>query len=693
MLCTTSIYSYILFAANIEDFKSIAKKIITEKFADKIIKLSSDSHFETDPAGENNHENKFDNRKKDIPKNARSGKSQNFGTKIDFEELVNKVRERLETEYRNKYRNSIGNKTQSNVQHSTLNSEHETSFNNKHNITIRHSVENLEETQDYKEHKNVKPIKVYTEPDPNTYDETVTDADTIVYETEITYPTKRIEINVAGNYNNNYNNTTVEKESIYVKNDDDEDTPYKKIQIAKIDSYEDYVTPEKEQNIFASDEGIAQEDNIKNERINYESTGKSKYVKYTEGTTRRFHHIPQSKTTRKTRFKTVSPDRFNDFGRNHKSQVFETTKWHDFVQKKSTKKSIFKNTVPINYERYNTLEFKTTKKMIDIIQNQDTESGRFKMKHNNDKRGHRDYSTDRGENNFDRHQEYRTTDGLPYSDTIKSKIKITYNENIHSEMDRDPLSAMDPPDYNEAGTNEIKAKTDTLWFDDSEPIPKDTKILSEERHRSGTGVPTRLTYKMVSPNYYASLPTIAERYDFNEPLPERDRDREHVKYIGCILLLIATSVVAHPLTDSIESMELDTDISLENNLPVVSYAQNFKNTMAAYVKKQYQNLTDEQMDSIRKILEKFLHNFASDIRDIIVNGFYETEGELDDGIPDSTFDEIRNSIRNEMRSISDLTADHIIYRLRKNLSETLSLCRKCCTSEMSSCITMKCAVE
>ncbi|CAK1553266.1 unnamed protein product [Leptosia nina] len=73
-------------------------------------------------------------------------------------------------------------------------------------------------------------------------------------------------------------------------------------------------------------------------------------------------------------------------------------------------------------------------------------------------------------------------------------------------------------------SDEIKARTERILYDD------DTKILSNEK--PGTGIPTRETYKMVTPNYYASLPTVAEKYDFNEPLPERDRERERVKYIG-----------------------------------------------------------------------------------------------------------------------------------------------------------------
>ncbi|CAH2065103.1 unnamed protein product, partial [Iphiclides podalirius] len=50
-------------------------------------------------------------------------------------------------------------------------------------------------------------------------------------------------------------------------------------------------------------------------------------------------------------------------------------------------------------------------------------------------------------------------------------------------------------------------------------------VESEERPAptQKTVRPTRPRFSMSSPNYYASLPTVAERYNFDEPLPESDR--------------------------------------------------------------------------------------------------------------------------------------------------------------------------
>ncbi|XP_047543094.1 myb-like protein X [Vanessa atalanta] len=85
-------------------------------------------------------------------------------------------------------------------------------------------------------------------------------------------------------------------------------------------------------------------------------------------------------------------------------------------------------------------------------------------------------------------------------------------------------------DYKEK-TNSDELETKTKKFD----VVDETTLTSKEitkRAKSGTMLPTRERYKTVTPNYNAKLPTLVEKYDFDEPLPERDREREDLKYYG-----------------------------------------------------------------------------------------------------------------------------------------------------------------
>lgn len=88
---------------------------------------------------------------------------------------------------------------------------------------------------------------------------------------------------------------------------------------------------------------------------------------------------------------------------------------------------------------------------------------------------------------------------------------------------------------------ELKARTESLSYEEKEvkldPNATTTaevtiKGKGKPKMKIGTMIPTRERFKLSSPNYYAKLPTIAEKYNFNEPIPEQDQEPENLKPIG-----------------------------------------------------------------------------------------------------------------------------------------------------------------
>ncbi|XP_045489136.1 uncharacterized protein LOC123690164 [Pieris rapae] len=300
---------YVLFAANIDDFQTIAKKLGSPKVIDELKQIANDPEIQKYFA-------------KPRAKSQQYNADQNFpvarqreptlslketGTKIDFEELVERVRQRLEKEFQSKSNNKREN------------------FNRP--------------TKQIIEHVRGKTKTTKRKP----YDE------------------KDTQENVEPSYADPINYDTIKETSRNVPETHDFDLPFKKIDMLKDDSYEDYKTPAKDTYVFSNEHPKENRFKIKNNKIE------------------------------------VRP----------------------------------------------TLEIK-------------------RLKH-------------------------------------KTKTTEDYAEIV--------------------GSNEIKARTEKLEYEDD-----------NRSEKVGTGIPTRETYKMVTPNYYGNLPTVAERYDFNEPIPERDRQRENIKH-------------------------------------------------------------------------------------------------------------------------------------------------------------------
>lgn len=99
------------------------------------------------------------------------------------------------------------------------------------------------------------------------------------------------------------------------------------------------------------------------------------------------------------------------------------------------------------------------------------------------------------------------------SDKIRKMRKLDDPINFAKE-DYDPNETKKPVDHSE------KARFVKLGGESDEKPAK----------MKGTMIPTRQIFKMSSPNYYGKLVAVAEKYDFNEPLPEKDRERENLKH-------------------------------------------------------------------------------------------------------------------------------------------------------------------
>ncbi|CAK1553265.1 unnamed protein product [Leptosia nina] len=109
------INGYVLLAANLDDFQTIAKKLGSQKFLDEILHLAKDPEFEK-YTQKNYKRPRSDNRQKFTQKERKIAFSRQTepkfslnerGTRIDFEELVEKVRQRLEKEFQSKHKSNL----------------------------------------------------------------------------------------------------------------------------------------------------------------------------------------------------------------------------------------------------------------------------------------------------------------------------------------------------------------------------------------------------------------------------------------------------------------------------------------------------------------------------------------------------------------------------------------------------------
>ncbi|CAG4999890.1 unnamed protein product [Parnassius apollo] len=138
------------------------------------------------------------------------------------------------------------------------------------------------------------------------------------------------------------------------------------------------------------------------------------------------------------------------------------------------------------------------------------------------------------------------------------------------------------------------------------------------------------------------------------------------------LLLITANVNAKPLEQQNQDGDEHKVTRLRQDFKLVAYVENFKNIMAEYVSSEYRHLTINEVERVKATLEQFLHNFAKDLKEILdhpedSHKFVEGRRQVDDGISDATFEEIKQRVMHEFPDIDEEMANEIVYRLRKNL--------------------------
>jgi hypothetical protein len=358
----------------LEDFKSLAKKFVPEKLAMQLAEMASASAVKfkqfQEPEEEQETENEEDHRK--VAFLARDTVAENQAqsdmTKLSFDDLVQKVKERLEKDILKKTYSSPNDDyrdVQTDIRGSVkseLNKEYKktvTSHDNYETKKQRPYSNNQPQTyhQEYnnKDASKAEAVEEIPEDGANIEYEAIPSNDPIV--------DKQVQ---EGTNNNGYNYAAQEKE-------EEHDLPFSKVNMMTNDSYEDYVTPEKEKNIYASKETVQSNNQMA-------------------------------------------------------------------IKKATTKMDV-----------------------------------------------------------------------------------IPLANDMNDDSDR---SIYEP--------EEIKARTENLWDDENEETVAANPQSPQNQTvpvRKGTVIPKRDFYKMSSPNYVAKIPIVAEKYDFNEPIPEKDREPENLKPI------------------------------------------------------------------------------------------------------------------------------------------------------------------
>ncbi|CAG4999878.1 unnamed protein product [Parnassius apollo] len=144
------------------------------------------------------------------------------------------------------------------------------------------------------------------------------------------------------------------------------------------------------------------------------------------------------------------------------------------------------------------------------------------------------------------------------------------------------------------------------------------------------------------------------------------------------IILLSVSVIMTEALPLEEYLGNNTDKfkepqDFERDLEFVSYVENFKQLMAAYVNSEYKYLTTSEKERVNTILEDFFHNLSKDLKEVITlqnennvnhGGFKEI---IKDGESDEIFEKIEQKVISELPDVNDETSNEIVNKLRKNL--------------------------
>ncbi|CAH0731088.1 unnamed protein product, partial [Brenthis ino] len=245
-----------------------------------------------------------------------------------------------------------------------------------------------------------------------------------------------------------------------------------------------------------------------------------------------------------------------------KYSKYKQTKFNNFEKRRETTKAEIdyinsqKQTQQESHERSEYIEEMTdrpTKRDSNVHITVNTEKYEYadalKTTYNKNKRIHKDKINAKHEKDYDEFKKIEMMEKGSYEDyeppvkdanvyssnenkrfKIKQSLKFSKNPPKPKIFEDRPIieekSKINKPNYDDDEIEEVKARTENIADDD---ISTEKSNVKKKSHLS-TFIPTRERYTMITPNYVSPKP--AERYDFDEPLPEKDREREHLKYFG-----------------------------------------------------------------------------------------------------------------------------------------------------------------
>ncbi|XP_064292988.1 uncharacterized protein LOC135310009 [Plodia interpunctella] len=133
-----------------------------------------------------------------------------------------------------------------------------------------------------------------------------------------------------------------------------------------------------------------------------------------------------------------------------------------------------------------------------------------------------------------------------------------------------------------------------------------------------------------------------------------------------ILLSISLSVNCHVLPD-----EPLPETHEASEASILQYVKHFRQILSDYITTQYKT-NAQDYDKVSTIIDAFFRKLASDLFDVLNNNGKEWEPKtnVEDGLPDEKFDEVKRNIRHQYSEITDSSANEIVYRLRVNLYDT-----------------------
>lgn len=511
--------SYVLFAANIDDFRSVANKIIPGRLADQLANMASKRdnlnhrHDVTDAARkdstddssrdansdesteDSNYSEAFYKISKPLLKDKLkfSKKKYTFNNKdIDLDELVKRVKEKLEIDY----------KLTTNDRYKVI----------KPRPVVTPEMEDKLEDYNYKDKalSDMKYEVVYKKP--------ISPA--IITEPDIPnvnqYDGVNIDFNDEDTKASVYLEDNIEKTE-YVQEDPNENMDYNPV-------------TQKQFSFVATQEQAARDGNTGQENRKIDKYGdKIKEIQSIKKPDKKNPEYYEDNSERPT---AVNVDNQKDMNTQKDIQpnLKEAAEYYDDNVKETQ----------IEPAKDNGYLFKK----VDML------------KDSND--SYEDYVTPKRDDIFDSAEPSSTKSYKPISSANKItrektqfKLEHSRSKNVsdsHKLSDPRAIIVNDevikPPSRKVSGSTSyqkyVKAKTASMWYkdpnienyDDSTKKIKDNANKKTTKKRLRTMFPTKAHLKISSPNYFAILPAVAEKYNFDEPIPEKDREPEVIKDIG-----------------------------------------------------------------------------------------------------------------------------------------------------------------